>query len=133
MIKYNIAPSFKNFELVRDPYVKNNKQYCDVQNPGTGTIRSVRVYTDREFGKAYPNQANAPNPDSLKKARGFEKGPILLIKTKDEEWLSRNVECRYATDVGWYIVSTESLPSGPTPIDLKITSLSWNEFKARYI
>lgn len=129
MIEYKVAPSFKNFELVREPYTKNNKLYCDVRNPGTGTVRSVRVYSDREYAKAYPKEKEVNNLDSLKKARGFEKGDITLIKTKDKDWLSRNIECRYATDIGWYIVSTESLPQDPAPADLKVTTLSWEDFK----
>ena len=133
MIKYRVAPSFENFELVREAYTKNNKLYCDVRNPRTGTVRSVRIYTDREYAKAYPHKVNWDRPDSLKIPRGFAEGPITLLRTKDEDWLRRNKECRYATDVGWYIVSTEKLPEDPAPADLKINSLSWEEFKTKYI
>lgn len=48
-----VAPSFKDFPIVKEQYVKGGKYYVDVKNPKTGTVRSVRWYTDAEFAKNY--------------------------------------------------------------------------------
>ena len=40
-----VAPSFKDFPIVKEQYVKGGKYYVDVKNPKTGT--------DAEFAKNY--------------------------------------------------------------------------------
>lgn len=134
---YKVAPSFTNFNQESDVYIKNKKPYVDMRNPSTGTLRSVRVYTDHEWQRQYGKKdmlIEKPTTDLevLKKARGFRWGPIMLISTADERWLSDTKECRYATDIGWYIASDEDLPVD-YPKDLKRELLSWDKFKEEHL
>lgn len=131
---YYTAPSFTNFERVSEPYEKNKKMYVDVKHPNTGNVRSVRLYTEIEFRKAYGGSASAETPKrhlgavDLKKARGFSAGPITLITTKDKEFLNKS-NARYACDVGWYFVSTEEIPALPS--DAKTKLMTWEEFNGK--
>ncbi|MBE6148125.1 MAG: hypothetical protein E7167_01235 [Firmicutes bacterium] len=134
---YYTAPSFTNFEKVSEPYEKNKKMYVDVKHPNTGNVRSVRLYTEIEFRKAYGGSAGSASAEApkrhlgavdLKKARGFSAGPITLITTKDKEFLSKS-NARYACDVGWYFVSTEEIPALPS--DAKTKLMTWEEFNGK--
>ena len=136
---YYTAPSFKDFERVSEPYTKAGRLYVDVKHPNTGNVRSVRLYTEQEFAKAYKQACATSGSASagpakrlgaidLKKARGFSAGPITLIKTKDEEILNKS-NARYACDVGWYFVSTEEIPSLPSDAQTKL--MTWEEFNGK--
>ena len=134
---YYTAPSFTNFERVSEPYEKNKKMYVDVKHSNTGNVRSVRLYTENEFRKAYGGVAGSASAEApkrhlgavdLKKARGFSAGPITLITTKDKEFLNKS-NARYACDVGWYFVSTEEIPALPS--DAKTKLMTWEEFNGK--
>lgn len=134
---YYTAPSFTNFERVSEPYEKNKKMYVDVKHPNTGNVRSVRLYTEIEFRKAYGGSAGSASAETpkrhlgavdLKKARGFSAGPITLITTKDKEFLNKS-NARYACDIGWYFVSTEEIPALPS--DAKTKLMTWEEFNGK--
>lgn len=126
-----VAPSFKEFAIVKEQYIKNGKYYVDVKNPKTGTVRSVRWYSESEYAKNYGKQEKVNDGwDGLKHARGFDNGPILVIrnnKSADEEWLKRSC-ARYAVGIGWHIVSTDTFPED-TPQHLKFLLLGWQEFR----
>lgn len=134
----NVAPSFKEYKLIGKPFLKKGKQYMRALNPSSGKERDIRIYTDSEFRKLYPDNsnstsscstANAPFP-MMKHARGFDNGPILVIRNEreeDEPWLRQSV-ARYAVDIGWYIVSEEVLPDDAPP-HFKYLLLSFDEFK----
>lgn len=132
-----VAPSFKDFAIVREQYTKNGKYYVDVKNPKTGTVRSVRWYSDQEYAKNYGSKLGSAlrNADgswkhSLKDCRGFAKGPILVIRNNrstDEAWLKASV-ARYAVGIGWHIVSTDTFPAD-APAHFKFLLLGWDEFK----
>ena len=136
---YYTAPSFKDFERVSEPYTKAGRLYVDVKHPSTGNVRSVRLYTEQEFAKAYKQACATSGSASarpakrhgaidLKKARGFSAGPITLIKTKDEEFLNKS-NARYACDIGWYFVSTEEIPTLPSDAQTKL--MTWEEFNGK--
>ncbi len=129
-----VAPSFKDFTRLSDPFIKGTKYYIKVKNPKTGTEREVRWYSDSEYAKAYGKKLLGDNIDKgfdgLKHARGFDNGPILVIrnnKASDEEWLKSSC-ARYAVGIGWYIISTETFPDD-APKHLKYLLLSWEEFR----
>lgn len=126
-----VAPSFKDFPIVKDQYVKGGKYYVDVKNPRTGNIRSVRWYSDAEYAKNYSKKLSNDRENwNMKQARGFDEGPILAIrniKSSDEEWL-KNSCARYALGIGWHIISTDRLPAD-TPSHFKFLLLGWDEFK----
>lgn len=120
-----IAPSFADFPIVKEQYIKNGKYYVDVKNPSTGTVRSVRWYSDAEYAKNYGKDVE------LKNTRGFEKGPILVIRgvrSTDKNWLNRS-GARYAIGIGWYFASTDVVPP-IAPAHFKYLLLGWDEFKA---
>lgn len=139
---YYTAPSFTNYPRESEPYEKGGKMYVDVRHPNTGNVRSVRLYTEKEFNKAYKQACATSGSASagpakrqskigavnLKKARGFSAGPITLIKTKDEEFLSKS-NARYACDIGWYFVSTEEIPALPGDAQTKL--MTWEEFNGK--
>lgn len=126
-----VAPSFKDFPIVKEQYVKGGKYYVDVKNEKTGNIRSVRWYSDTEYAKNYGKKLSDDNANwNMKHARGFDNGPILVIRnvrSTDEEWLKYSC-ARYAVGIGWYIVSTETFPAD-APSHLKYLILGWDEFK----
>lgn len=129
-----VAPSFKDFVRLSDPFIKGANFYVRVKNPKTGNERDVRWYTDTEYAKNYGKKLLGDEIDKgfdgLKHARGFDKGAILVIRNhraSDEEWLKRSC-ARYMVGVGWYIASTDVLPND-APKHLKYLILGWNEFR----
>ena len=130
-----VAPSFQSFKIVSEIYTKesNGKEYVKVKNPKTGTVREVRWYSHNEFAKAYGKKLadeTIENPyGGLKQARGFSKGPILVVrknKPSDEEWLKAS-PFRFAVDTGWYLSSDGILPED-FPSHFKFLTLTWDEF-----
>lgn len=131
-----VAPSFKDFPKVSEPYEKNGKQYIKVKNEKTGTVREVRWYTDFEYSKLYEKGPKDILFLNLKKVRGFEYGPILVIRgNKEEDECCLRESCaRYAVGIGWYITSEDLLVKQVNihkifPAHFKYLSLTWEEFK----
>lgn len=128
-----VAPSFADFERVSEVYIKNGKYYIDVKNPRTSNVRSVRWYSDAEYAKNYGPKLTTEEDhgfDMLKHARGFDYGPILVIRNnrpQDDPWLWHSV-ARYAVGIGWYIASEDKFPDDAPP-HLKYLLLSFDEFK----
>lgn len=128
-----VAPSFAEYRRITDqPFYKNGKAYITVEHPNTKNKRDVRWYTDAEYAKAYGKKLVDADKgfDGLKHARGFDNGPILIIRRnrpEDETWLRESV-ARYAVGIGWYIVSTDTFPND-APAHLKYLLLSWEEFR----
>jgi len=130
-----VAPSFQTYKLITEtPFTKNGKQYVTVEHPNTHNHRDVRWYTEAEYAKAYGRAAANKSKEvngfaGLKLCRGFTRGPILLIrntKSADEQWLGAS-NARYATDVGWYVASTDSFPVAH-PGHFRFLLLDWEEF-----
>ena len=127
-----VAPSFHNYKMIStEPFLKDNcKLYVTVEHPNTGNKRDVRWYTDAEYAKAYGKKEKAEENWDMKHARGFDAGPILVIRNnrpEDEPWL-RDSCARYAMGIGWYIISTDTLPAD-APKNFKYLLLGWNEFR----
>lgn len=89
--------------------------YIDVQNPKTGTKRTVRWYSEQEFAKLYPEEKITATNDkprwNQKHCLGFDKGYVTIFKDApiDSEYFSKSV-ARYCGWWGWYIVSTDEVP-----------------------
>lgn len=145
-----VAPSFQSFDIISEVFVKGAKNYIKVRNPKTGTERDVRWYSESEFAKAYGKKietaAKEPGDgidaawefywseeghEGLKHARGFDNGPILVLRNVrtrgDEAWCERSI-ARYAVGIGWHIVSTDTVPDD-IPEHFKMVLLGWNEFR----
>lgn len=127
-----VAPSFQDFTLLEGTdFSKNGKTYVVVENPKTHNKRTVRFYSDSEYAKAYGKKTGQEVDtgfDLCKHARGFDKGPILVIRNDgpaDEPWLRHSV-ARYAVGIGWHIASEDTLPDD-APSHFKYLLLGWNE------
>lgn len=130
-----VAPSFQSYKmLTAEPFTKNGKLYVTVEHPNTKNHRDVRWYTEAEYAKAYGRAAANKSKEvdgyaGLKLCRGFTRGPLLLIRnttSADEAWLGAS-PARYATDIGWYVASTDSFPV-KYPVHFKFLILTWEEF-----
>lgn len=126
------SPSFQSYKMIStEPFRKENcKLYVTVQNPNTGNNRDVRWYSDEEYAKLYGRKEKITDNWDMKHARGFDNGPILVIRCnrpEDEPWL-RASAARYAMGIGWYFASTDTLPEN-IPKNFKYILLSWKEFR----
>ena len=124
-----VAKSFQSFEMVGEPYESNGKMYINTCNPKTGKTRVARWYTDKEYAKLYPEEKVEIKPYGPQKGcLGFEKGYITIFKnvTSDHEEFFKFSNARYATFWGWYVVSTEELPSD-IPAGIEPVQLYWDE------
>ena len=110
----SVAPSFKDFEMLSEPYAVNGKMYIRVRNPKTGTERQVRWYDEKKTAAAPAPKVSAqdafykPQKDVL----GFTNGYITIFKGDtyaEIDWFRTSI-ARYARWWGWYIISTEELP-----------------------
>jgi hypothetical protein len=124
-----VAKSFQTFEQLCEPYSTSGKMYIQVKNPKTGTIRTVRWYTEKEYAKMYPSEISVTTKKvkTQKEVLGFEKGYITIFKGDTYpclEWFQEKEECRYTRWWGWYIMSTLEIPSD-IPEGIEIVQLPW--------
>ena len=86
-----VAKSFQTFEQLCEPYSTSGKMYIQVKNPKTGTIRTVRWYTEKEYAKMYPSEISVTTKKvkTQKEVLGFEKGYITFINRKNFKILCR--------------------------------------------
>ena len=126
-----VAKSFVDFPIVKDIYEKNGRKYVDVKNPKTGTVRTVRWYSDSEYARMYPQSAPAANSNwSQKNVLGFINDFIYIFKIKprtklDEEYMKQS-PMRFATLWGWYLPSDKTLPDD-LPDNLLVAKLYWKD------
>ena len=122
-----VAKSYQSMTQIGEPFESKGRMYVQVKNEKTGTVRTVRWYTEAEYAKMYGEKVNAAPSDfkCQKRILGFEKGYITIFKGdtySNLEWFQRSI-ARYCKHWGWYIVSTEALPIdlpvGIEPIELK--------------
>lgn len=125
-----VAKSYQELEIIGDVFVSSGRQYVNVKLK-SGKTKTVRWYTDSEYRKMYPeaiavNRSTDPYYKPQKEVLGFTKGYITIFKgdTYSEiDWFRASI-ARYARWWGWYIISTEELPSG-LPDHLEPVKLSW--------
>lgn len=124
-----VAPSYQEqYTILSEPFFENGKYYVKAKHKNTGNTRKIRWYSDSEYAKTYGKKIKDNGFDNLKEARGFTNGPILVVrknKVADEEWLRQSV-ARYAMGIGWYIASTDELPTDYPP-HFKFLLLGYNE------
>lgn len=123
-----VAKSFQKYEIVTEPYVNSGRLYVKVRNPQTGSIRQVRWYTEAEYKKLYGEPSDgAKIIKTQKEALGFQKGYVTVFKGDTFpylEWFKQSI-ARYCKWWGWYIVSTDELPTD-IPKDLTPIMLPWD-------
>lgn len=117
-----VAKSYQNLPVVREPYSESGKLYCDVKMK-SGSIKKVRVYSQKEYDKMYP--APAPKWKPQREMLGFgEDGYILIFNNAPEfEEFYEKSPMRYHRVFGWYLPSSETVPVLPAGVVPKV--LTW--------
>jgi hypothetical protein len=126
-----VAKSYTNWEQVGEIIISSGRKYINVKHPKTGNLKQVRVYSEAEYKKMYPNAKPTMDvQDSYSKPQkdvlGFQKGYITIFKGetyKNLEWFQNSI-ARYTRLWGWYIVSTEEVPAD-LPEDVTPIQLPW--------
>lgn len=113
-----VAKTYQTWEKLGEPFEENNRLYIMVLNPKTKTEKKVRYYPSKIDSSDF-----SPNQKSI---LGFEKGFITIFKGDQEtnNEFFKHSNARYAKWWGWYIVSTEEVPS-PLPFGIEPVKLSW--------
>ena len=131
-MEYYVAKSYKDWKRECEPFEANGKMYVTVRKP-SGATKNVRAYTEAEYCKMYPAEApivqNGSNGHVVKNILGFQEGYIWIFKgdlENAEYWFQRTPECRFHTQFGWYIVSTESIPFD-IPSCIESIQLPWEK------
>lgn len=124
----SVAPSFKDFEMLSEPYAVNGKMYIRVRNPKTGTERQVRWYDEKKTAVTPAPKVNAQDAfyKPQKEVLGFTNGYITIFKGDtyaEIDWFRASI-ARYARWWGWYIISTEEIPAD-LPAGLEAVRLPW--------
>jgi hypothetical protein len=127
-----VAKSYANWEQIGEVIISSGKKYINVKHPKTGNLKQVRVYSEVEYKKMYPDITASsgsvqdtyfkPQKDVL----GFQKGYITIFKGdtyKNLEWFQQSI-ARYTRLWGWYIISTEEIPAD-LPEDVTPVQLPW--------
>ena len=125
-----VAKSYQELEIVGDVFVSSGRQYVNVKLK-SGKLKTVRWYSDSEYRKMYPEAVTIarsadPSSKSQKEVLGFTKGYITIFKGDtyaEVDWFRASI-ARYTRWWGWYIISTEEVPTD-LPAGLTPVRLSW--------
>ena len=127
-MKYLVAKSYEELPVVEEEYTKNGRTYCKVLTK-KGVAKEVRTYTQEEWNKAYgaitPKKSAATLVCDQKHLLGFDKGYITIFKgavAANESFFEKSC-ARLHSAWGWYIVSTEEVPTLPSGVYAK--QLPW--------
>ena len=117
-----IAKTYQGLEVIEAPYEKNKKMYCKVRTK-KGESKEVRVYSQKEYDKMYPDAGPKWKPQ--RELLGFgEDGFILIFNNKPEfETFYEQGPFRYHRVFGWYLPGNEIVPALLPGIVPKV--LSW--------
>jgi len=130
-----VAKSYQKYEILCEPFIDNGRNYVNIKKDGS--LKTVRWYTDKEYSSMYklPKSGGAsleiapsgPSAPIVKDILGFKNGFITLITGPIEDWENylNMSNARYHRIWGWYIISTETVPSD-LPDDLTTITLSWS-------
>lgn len=130
-----VAKTYQKYEIVCEPFTDNGRTYVNIKKDGI--LKTVRWYTDKEYATMYklPKNGGAnleivsskPSAPIVKDILGFKNGFITLITGPTEKWEDylNASNARYSRIWGWYIISTETVPSN-LPDDLSTITLSWS-------
>ena len=117
-----VAKTYQGLEVIETPYEKNKKMYCKVRTK-KGEAKEVRVYSQKEYDKMYPDAGPKWKPQ--REMLGFgEDGFILIFNNKPEfEEFYEKGPFRYHKIFGWYLPGNEIVPALLPGIVPKV--LSW--------
>ena len=130
MSEIYVAKSYMELPKVGDVFISAGKKYINVQLK-SGKTKTVRVYSEAEYKKLYPEVSAVPASTDpyykpQKEVLGFTKGYITIFKGDtyaNLDWFRLSI-ARYARWWGWYIISTEEVPED-LPMGLKPVRLYW--------
>ena len=126
-----VAKSYQNLEQVSDVYSVNGKDYVKVRTT-KGAIKQVRAYSENEYRKYNPEVKIIHPAKSQRTIFGFgDEGYIWLFKGDTYaaiDWF-RYQPTKYARMFGWYLPSSEELPT-PLPAGVTPIKLYWDSVKA---
>jgi hypothetical protein len=126
-----VAKSFQEWEQIGETYLKSGRLYIDVKNPTSGKTKAVRVYTDSEYARMYPEakvdkSALDPYYKPQKVVLGFTQGYITIFKgpVEDyEDWFKASA-ARKTVWWGWYFTSDDPIPAD-LPSELAPVRINW--------
>lgn len=142
-----VAKSYQGLQQSGCPFLRNGKQYVNVLM-NNGATKTVRVYTEKEYSKIYGStnhreakvikapltfsaEPTLPNDKFLrsrKEVLGFTNGYITIFKgdaeTQEEYFRTLNGLAKYCVWWGWYIFSTDEVPSN-LPSGIAAVRLPW--------
>lgn len=122
-------------DKLTEAYESNGKMYIKIRTP-KGAEKEVRAYTETEYKRLYKElptggtptlNIKAPTGPVVKNILGFQEGYIWVFKGdlgNAEYWFEQTPECRFHCQIGWYIVSTESVPFD-IPSCIQSVQLPW--------
>lgn len=123
-----VAKTFQTLKQLTEPYEKNRRKYVKVLTK-SGTEREVRWYSQTEYEAMYPEEeAPVERIRSVKDVLGFTDGFITIFKGDIEPvefWFEEQEACRYHVLWGWYVISTEEVPT--LPAGVSAVRLPWEE------
>lgn len=120
-----VAKSYQKFAIQTEPFTVNGKQFVVLE-----TGKRVRWYSDAEYKKLYGSDVPEA-PKSQKEALGFTNGFITIFKGNTYqalEWFRESV-CKYNKIFGWYVPSTETIPTD-IPTGLEPVRINWENVKS---
>lgn len=130
-----VAKSYHALEQTCEPYEVSGKMYVKVRMK-SGAEKQVRWYTDQEWAKLYPEDANKITEDkkkspywrSQKDVLGFEEGFLWLFKGDTyahvDYFRSKGYYFAYRKWFGWTLGSTKEIPDD-LPENLTPVKLPW--------
>lgn len=137
-MEYYVAKSYAELEKTSSVFEENGRSYIKIKL-STGKEKTVRAYTAKEYKQLYHEdppcgngaqpsvKVKAPAGPVVKNILGFQEGYIWIFKgdlERAEYWFEQTKECRFHCQIGWYIVSTESVPFD-IPSCIQSVQLPW--------
>ena len=131
-----VAKSYEGLEKIGEPYLKSGRSYIKVLTKA-GQEKEVRVYTEKEYIKMYPEvkvSANSKPYGPQMNCLGFrDKGDFITIffdkKGKlisgDDKYFTNYREARYHKNWGWYLIGGVLPPYSALADDVYPCGLSW--------
>ena len=123
-----VAKSYQGLPFESEVFTANGRRYINVRMKN-GSIKSVRVYSPKEYAKFYPEVKIIQPAKSKRDTLGFgEAGYIWIFKGntfQNIDWF-RASPCRYTRVWGWYLPSDIEMPS-PLPVDISPIKLLWEQ------
>lgn len=125
-----VAKSYEGLEKIGEPYLKSGRSYIKVLTK-TGQEKEVRVYTEKEYTKMYPEakvSANSKPYGPQMNCLGWRDADDLITifcgnVVKNEAFFESYKPARYHKIWGWYLVggilpNYEILPERVYPVCL---------------